>query len=88
MKKVMLIVGVLAVVLLLVPTNGINQQADEKVYWMLINEVSIANLEKYHTLMQEVIPLQEKHGYHFIAGWQTIVGNVEHLFHEGIRVSP
>ncbi len=80
MKKVMPILGVLAILLLLIPTNSITQQADEKVYWMATSEVPLANLEKYHAAVaQELVPLLEKHGYHFIAGWQTIVGNIEEV---------
>lgn len=80
MKKVIPILGVLAVLLLLVPTNSITQQADEKVYWMATFEVPLVNLEKFHaSISQEFVPLAEKHGYHIIAGWQTIVGNIEEV---------
>lgn len=80
MKKVIPILGVLAVLLLLVPTNSITQQADEKVYWMVTVEVPLAKLAEYHAgTGQESAALLEKHGYHIIAGWQTIVGNIEEV---------
>ncbi len=80
MKKVMPILGVLVILLLLMTTNSITQQADEKVYWMATFEVPLVNLEKFHAaISQEFVPLAEKHGYHIIAGWQTIVGNIEEV---------
>ena len=43
-------------------------------------EVPLGKLSMYHAFAaNELIPLQEKHGYKFIASWQTIVGAIEEV---------
>jgi hypothetical protein len=73
------IIAAFAAALVLSQAAGIAQQAD-KVFWMVTVEVPLANLSDYHALVeQEQMPLMERHGYHFVAAWQTIVGNIEEV---------
>jgi uncharacterized protein (DUF1330 family) len=65
-------------VLLVLPQDGFGQQLGQKVYWMATVEIPIGKGADYHLFVeQELMPLQEKHGYRFIAAWQTIVGDIE-----------
>ena len=65
----------------LLATSGfMPQQTSTKVYWMATIEVAVADLPAYHELTErEVFPLQERHGYHWVAAWQTIVGDIEEV---------
>ena len=73
------IIAAFAAALVLSQAAGIAQQAD-KVFWMVTVEVPLAHLSDYHALVeQEQMPLMEKHGYHFVVTWQTIVGNIEEV---------
>ena len=80
MKRITLIIGILAVLLSLNYNNGLAQQLGDKVYWMLTTEVSIGKLTEYHAFNEkEVAPLMEKHGYKPVATWQTIVGDIQEV---------
>lgn len=80
MKKLALVVSLFTLLLLPVSQDIGAQQLGQKVYWMAIVEVPIGQLSAYHAFAEkELIPLQEKHGYHFIATWQTIVGEIEEV---------
>jgi len=47
---------------------------------MVTIEVPLAQLPEYHALSEsEVFPLQEAHGYHWVASWQTVVGEIEEV---------
>ncbi len=71
--------AVLAVVLVLSQAGFATQQS-AKVFWMITAEVPIADLPAYHTLSaEELVPLQERHGYNWVASWQTIVGDIEEV---------
>jgi hypothetical protein len=73
------IIAAFAAALVLSQAAGIAQQAD-KVFWMNTTEVPLANLTDYHAFAeQELMPLMEKHGYDFVAAWQTIVGDIEEV---------
>lgn len=74
----------LAILLLMTHTDSLAQQESAKVYVMVTVTVPLGKLPEYHALAEkELIPLQEKYGYRFIAGWQTIIGDIE----ETIRVA-
>ncbi len=79
MKKLSVLL-VLAIQLL-ISSHGVGaQQLGQKVYWMATMSFPMAKLAQYHEFAEkEMIPLQEKHGYHFIAAWQTIVGDIEEV---------
>jgi hypothetical protein len=80
MRPVILIVGILAVLISFTFDDGAAQQLGDKVYWMAITEVPLAKLPEYHAWSEkELVPLMEKHGYYFVAGWQTIVGDFEEV---------
>ena len=80
MKKLALVVSLFTLLLLPVSQDIGAQQLGQKVYWMATTEVSIGQLSAFHAFTEkEMIPLQEKHGYHFIATWQTIVGDIEEV---------
>jgi hypothetical protein len=56
------------------------QQLGSKVYWMATVTVPIGKLVEYHTFVEkELAPLQSRHGYRYIAAWQTIVGDIEEV---------
>ena len=80
MKKLTLFLSLFTPLLLSTPQTIDAQQLGQKVYWMATIEVPIGQLSAYHAFTEkELIPLQEKHGYHFIATWQTIVGEIEEV---------
>jgi hypothetical protein len=80
MRTIIIIVGVLAVLISFTFEDGTAQQLGDKVYWMAITEVPLGKLPEYHAWSEkELVPLMEEHGYHFVAGWQTIVGNFEEV---------
>jgi hypothetical protein len=56
------------------------QQKGGKVYWMSTVTVPLGRMQDYHAFAaKELIPEQEKNGYHFVAGWQTIIGDIEEV---------
>jgi len=74
----------LAILLLMTHTDSLAQQQSAKIYVMITVTVPLGKLPEYHALAEkELIPLQEKSGYRFVAGWQTIIGDIE----ETIRVA-
>ncbi|MEX2116457.1 MAG: NIPSNAP family protein [Bacteroidota bacterium] len=80
MKTFNLFVCLLSICILAGFTQGLAQQPTAKVYWMQILTVSLGKLPDYHTFAEkEMRPLQEKHGYQFVAGWQTIIGDIEEV---------
>ena len=80
MKRITLIIGILAVMLLLNYNDGLAQQLGDKVYWMSTTEIPVGKLTEYHALNEkELRPLMEKHGYKPVATWQTIVGDIEEV---------
>ncbi len=80
MKRITLIIGILAVLLSLNYNNGLAQQLGDKVYWMLTTEISVGKLAEYHAFNEkEAGPLFEKYGYKPVATWQTIVGDIEEV---------
>jgi hypothetical protein len=37
-------------------------------------------MKEYHAFMEkELMPVQEKHGYHYVGGYQTIIGDIEEV---------
>jgi hypothetical protein len=80
MKTIILIVGIQVVLFSFTFQDSSAQKLGDKVYWMAITEVPLGKLPEYHAWSEkELVPLMEKHGYHFVAGWQTIVGNFEEV---------
>lgn len=78
MKKLNLALLVLGIFLLGSHSDSFAQQQSAKVYWMATVVVPIGKLPEYHAFAEkELIPTQEKYGYRFIAGWQTIIGDIE-----------
>ena len=69
---------VFAIVLVLSQAGFATQQSGQKVFWMVTAQVPIADLPAYHALAaEELVPLQARHGYNWVASWQTIVGDIE-----------
>lgn len=61
-------------------TSAQAQPTGDKVYWMMTATVSISDLPRFHELnSKEVVPLMAKHGYKWVATWQTIVGDIEEI---------
>ena len=80
MKKLTLFLSLFTLLLLPASQTIDAQQLGQKVYWMATIEVPVGQLSAYHAFAEkELVPLQEKHGYHFIATWQTIVGDIEEV---------
>lgn len=80
MRAIILIVGILAILISFTAEGASAQKLGDKVYWMAITEVPLGKLPEYHAWSEkELVPLMEKHGYYFVAGWQTIVGNFEEV---------
>ena len=72
--------AVLAIVLVLSQAGFATQQSGQKVFWMVTVEVPIADLPAFHALSaEELFPLQARHGYNWVASWQTIVGDIEEV---------
>ncbi len=72
--------AVLAIVLVLSQAGFATQQSGQKVFWMVTVEVRLADLTAYHALSaEEIFPLQTRHGYNWVASWQTIVGDIEEV---------
>ncbi len=68
--------AVLAIVLVLSQAGFATPQSGQKVFWMVTTEVPLADLTAYHALSaEELFPLQTRHGYNWVANWQTIVGD-------------
>lgn len=80
MRRLTAMIGVLALVLLFTQTLASAQGLGSKVYWMATIGVPIGKLAEYHAFAEkELEPLQAKHGYKFVATWQTIVGDIEEV---------
>jgi hypothetical protein len=80
MKKLALFLSLFTLLLLPASQTIEAQQLGQKVYWMATIEVPVGQLSAYHAFAEkELVPIQEKHGYHFIATWQTIVGDIEEV---------
>ena len=80
MKHVTFTLIIVALLLVLVGNNSVAQKLGDKVYWMATVEVRLSKLPDYHSLLQnEQMPAMEKYGYKFVAVWQTIVGDIEHV---------
>ena len=80
MKTLNVLLLVLVILLLLSHSDIRAQQQTGKVYWMSTVVVPLGKLQDYHLFAEkELFPLQEKHGYHFVAGWQTIIGDIEEV---------
>ena len=71
--------AVLAIVLVLSQAGFATQQSGQKVFWMVTVQVPIADLPAYHALAEETLPLYVRHGYNWVASWQTIVGDIEEV---------
>ena len=69
-----------AIVLVLSQAGFATPQSSQKVFWMVTLQVPIADLTAFHALNEEeLFPLQASHGYNWVAGWQTIVGDIEEV---------
>lgn len=80
MKRMALFLSILALLLLPTPHDSSAQQPSQKVFWMALIEVPLGKASEYHAFAEkELVPLQEKHGYHFVGAWQTIVGEIEEV---------
>jgi hypothetical protein len=79
-KALASVLAALVVALMLTQVGFAAQQPSDKVFWMTISEVPIEKLPQYHTLAAETImPLFEDHGCHWVASWQTVIGDVEEV---------
>ncbi len=80
MKRLVAFLFVLIGLMLLFQTETLAQQPSGKVYWMSTIVVPLGKLQDYHAFAEkEQFPLQEKYGYRFVAGWQTIIGDIEEV---------
>jgi len=80
MKRIALFLSILALLLLPTHHDSSAQQPSQKVFWMALIEVQLGKIPEYHAFAEkELVPLQEKHGYHFVGAWQTIVGEIEEV---------
>jgi len=74
--------GVLFLLLLLLLTANCSlaQQKSAKVYWMVTTTVPLSKIPEYHRFAEkELFPALEKYGYTIVAGWQTIIGEIEEV---------
>lgn len=68
------------VALMLTQVGFAAEQNRDKVFWMTISEVPIDMLPEFHALAAETImPWFEDHGCHWVASWQTVVGDDEEV---------
>lgn len=80
MKKVVFVLLAVALICVFCASDGIAQQPSGKVYWMSTVTVPLGKMQDYLAFSaKELVPEQEKHGYRFVAGWQTIVGDIEEV---------
>ncbi len=80
MRKTCLLFLALLTMLMLVYMQCLAQQQGEKIYWMATSTVPLGKMQAYHAFEEkELIPAQEKAGYRFVNGWQTIVGEIEEV---------
>lgn len=80
MKKFTFVLLAVAMLIACCATDGLAQQPAGKVYWMSTTVVPLGKLQEYYAFAsKELIPLQEKSGYRFVAGWQTIIGDIEEV---------
>lgn len=56
------------------------RQKGRKIYWMSTVNIPFGKMKEFHAFLEkELIPAQEKLGYHFVNGWQTIIGDIEEV---------
>jgi hypothetical protein len=80
MTRLLVSLLVPVIMLLLSHMDTMAQQQSGKVYWMSTAVVPLGRLQDYHAFAQkEYVPTQEKYGWRFVAGWQTIVGDIEEV---------
>ncbi|MER3523894.1 MAG: hypothetical protein C4326_07445 [Ignavibacteria bacterium] len=80
MKTLSLFTLVLCFVLSVSLSKATAQPKAGKIYWMSTATVPLGKMRDYHTFAEkELVPAQEKAGYRFVAGWQTIVGDIEEV---------
>ena len=74
--------ALLSLLLILALTTSLTdaQEKNNKVYWMVTTTVPLAKIPEYHRFAEkELFPAQEKYGYTIVAGWQTIIGEIEEV---------
>lgn len=80
MKTLSLLMLVLCVLLPTSLTEAAAQPQAGKISWMSAATVALGKMRGYHTFAEkESVPPQEKAGYDFVAGCQTIVGDIEEV---------
>jgi hypothetical protein len=80
MNKLHFALLALLAMLMLGYTQSTAQQKSGRIYWMSISTVPLDKMQEYHAFAEkELIPAQEKAGYRYVAGWQTIVGEIEEV---------
>ena len=78
--KPAVVFALVGAVLLGTADRALAQQPSTKVYWLAVTDVPLGKLAEYHAFVQtDLKPLQEKHGYKFVAVWQTIVGDIQQV---------
>jgi hypothetical protein len=78
MKKMHFALLALLTMLMLGYAESTAQQKNGKIYWMSTVTIPLGKMPEYHVFAErELIPAQEKAGYRYVAGWQTIVGEIE-----------
>jgi hypothetical protein len=79
-KKLQLALVAVSLIFFLAGAQSPAQQRSGKIYWMSTTTVPLGKMQEFHTFVEkELMPLQEKAGYHYVAGWQTIVGDIEEV---------
>jgi hypothetical protein len=79
-KKLQLALLAISLIFFLTCAESSAQQKAGKIYWMSTTNVSLYKMQEFHAFVEkELIPVQEKAGYHYVAGWQTIVGDIEEV---------
>ncbi len=80
MKRFTLPLLAIVMIIAFCTTDGRAQQATGKVYWMSTTVVPFGKLQEFYAFQsKELIPVQEKNRYHFVAGWQSIIGDIEEV---------
>jgi hypothetical protein len=56
------------------------QQKEGKIYWISTVTVPLGKIKEYHAFLEkELMPVQEKLGYRYVGGYQTVVGDIEEI---------
>jgi len=66
----------------LVCGNAIAQKDSSKVIWMCTTKIAYAKIPEFESFFQhEMLPVYNEAGYHIIANWENMVGDLEELIY-------